>query len=160
MKTIAGLLPYGVALTVVGGAIWWLLSRDMVAGKWLLAGFIVAHGLIHVLFLVPSPATEGGPEWPFEIAKAWPVTSAGLDVNLVRSVVVVLVVVLIAAFVLAALSTVGIIVPTEWWQASVAVGAIVSIVVLVVLFNPQLIIGLVVDAVLLWVVFGRVWTPA
>jgi hypothetical protein len=160
VKAILGVLPYGVVLAVAGGAIWWLLSREMAAGKWLLAGVIVAHGLVHLLFFAPSPAaTPDGPEWPFDIAGAWPVTSAGLDVNLVRTAALALVVVLIGAFSLAGLSTAGIAVPTGWWAPTVVVGAAVSAVVLVALFSPQLVLGLGIDAVLLWVVVANAWKP-
>jgi hypothetical protein len=160
MKAILGLLPYGVVLVAAGGAIWWLLSRDIGAGKWLLAGVVVGHGLVHLLFFAPAPAaTPDGPEWPFDVARAWPVASAGLDVNLVRAAALALIVVVIGAFGLTGLSTVGIGVPSGWWAPAAAVGSIVSAVVLVALFNPQLVLGLGIDAILLWVVVANAWRP-
>jgi hypothetical protein len=160
VKAILGMLPYGVVLAAAGGAIWWLLSRDMAAGRWLLAGVVAAHGFVHLLFFMPTPAAGGdGPEWPFAIAGAWPVTSAGLDLNLVRAASAVLIAVLIGAFALAGLATAGIVVPAGWWAPAVVVGSVVSIAVLVALFDPQLSLGIGLDAVLLWVAIAGVWRP-
>jgi hypothetical protein len=64
VKPIGGILPWAVVLAAVGGAIWWLLSREMAAGRWLLAALLIGHGVVHVLFAAPAPtATEGGPDW-------------------------------------------------------------------------------------------------
>ncbi len=160
MKAMAGTVPYAVALAAAGGAIWWLLSQNLAAGTWLFAGLLVAHGLIHFLFAVPTPpATAGAPEWPFSMARAWPVTAAGLDPRGVRTAGLARIVGVVAGLTLAGLSTVGIVVPSSWWAALVAAGAVGSAVTLVFLFNPQLIVGLGIDAVLLWVVVAGAWRP-
>jgi hypothetical protein len=154
------ILSWGLLLAVIGGAAWWLLSHEMVAGRWLLAAVLIGHGVVHVMFAVLSPAaTEGGPEWPFDMAKSWAVTGAGLDLSVVRIIGVALIVVVAGGFALAALSTVGLVVPSGWWQATVGVSALASAVVLLLFFNPQLVLGLVIDAVLLWAVVTRAWTP-
>ena len=36
VKTMTGILPWAVVAVAIGVAIWWLLSRDMAAGRWLL----------------------------------------------------------------------------------------------------------------------------
>jgi len=72
VKTIVGILPWVVVVAAIGGAIWWLLSRDMSAGRWLLAALLIGHGVVHVMFAVPAPAaTGGGPDWPFDMARSW-----------------------------------------------------------------------------------------
>jgi hypothetical protein len=153
---MAGILPWAVVLVVLGGAVWWLLSRDMAAGLWLLAALLIGHGVVHALFAVPVPAaTGGGPDWPFDMAHSWAITGAGLDTNLVRIIGVGLIAAVVVGFSLAALSTVGIIVPSGWWQPIVAVSAVM----LVLFFDPQLALGLGIDAVLLWLVAARVWMP-
>ena len=157
---MVGILPWAVVLVVIGGAIWWLLSRDMAAGRWLLAALLIGHGVVHVFFAVPTPAaSDGGAAWPFDMAQSWAVTRAGLDLNLVRVIGAILIVVTVGAFALAALSTVGIIVPVGWWQPTIALGAIASAAMLVLFFEPQLVLGLGIDAVLLWVVVTRAWVP-
>ena len=160
MRTMAGILPWAVVLVVIGGAAWWLLSREMAAGRWLLAALLIGHGVVHVLFAVPAPtATDGGAEWPFDMARSWAITGAGLDANVVRIVGIALITVVVVGFSLAALSTVGIIVPSGWWQPVVAVSAITSAILLVVFFEPQLVLGLGLDAVLLWDAVAGAWTP-
>ena len=66
----------------------------------------------------------------------------------------------VLAFVLAGLSTTGIIVPTSAWRMLVAGAAILSIVLVALFFNPQLLLGVGIDAVLLAVVLTAVWNPA
>jgi hypothetical protein len=161
-KTIAGLLPLAVALVGVGVAIWWLLSRQMAAGTWLLAAVVVGHGLIHVLFVTPAPASAAQPgaaEWPFDMSRSLLATRAGTDLNLVRLVGTALVCVVALGFVLTGLSTAGILIPSGWWQGLVVVSAAASV-VLVLFFNFQLVLGLGLDVVLLWVAFAAIWTPA
>ena len=163
MKTVASLLPLAVALAGLGAASWWLLSREMTLGRWLFAGFLVGHGLIHLLFVTPAPASASAPDalaWPFDMSKSWLVTGPGLDVNLVRAAGIVVMAAVVLALVLAGFSTVGIIVPTSAWRMLVAGGAILSIVLIVLFFNPQLLLGIGIDAVLLAVVLTAVWNPA
>jgi len=93
------------------------------------------------------------------MAQSWAVTRAGLDLNLVRGIGAVLIAVTVGAFAFAALSTVGLIVPPSWWQPTVALGATASAAMLVLFFEPQLVLGLGIDSVLLWVVVTRAWVP-
>jgi hypothetical protein len=159
MKALVGILPWAVVLAAIGGAIWWLLSKEMAAGRWLLAGLLIGHGAVHLMFAVPTPAaTEGGPEWPFDMARSWIVSGTGLDLTMARVVGVALIAVVVIGLALAALSTVGIIVPSGWWQPTVAVSVIASAVLLVLFFEPQLVLGLGIDAVLLAVVATDAWT--
>lgn len=162
MKTVTSLLPLAVALAGIGGAIWWLLSRDMAIGRWVLGGFLLAHGLIHVMFVTPAPAsagTAGGDAWPFDMARSWLVTDANLDLGPVRLLGAALVVVVAGSFLLAGLATVGVVVPSGWWQPLVLVSAAASVALLAMFFNPQLVLGLAIDAVLVWAVVTSVWVP-
>jgi hypothetical protein len=160
MKTIVGIVPWAVVLAAFGGAIWWLLSRDMSAGRWLLAALLIGHGVVHVMFAAPAPAaTEGGLDWPFDMGRSWAITGAGLDLNVVRAVGLALIAIVVGGFALAALSTVGVLVPPGWWPVVVPVSAVASAVLLVLFFEPQLVLGLGIDAVLLAVVATRAWVP-
>ena len=91
----------------------------------------------------------------FDMAGSWAVTRAGLDLDLVRGIGAVLIAVTVGALALAALSTVGLIVPSGWWQPTIVLGATASAAMLVLFFEPQLVLGLGIDAVLLWVVATR-----
>jgi hypothetical protein len=163
VKTIVGLLPFAVALAGLGAAIWWLLARELTAGRWLLAAVLVGHGLVHAMFLTPAPASASAPgatEWPFDMAKSWLATGPGLDLNFVRVIGAVLVAAVIVGFALAGLSTVGLVVPPGSWRILVSASAILSVVLLALFFNPQLVLGFGIDAVLLGVVMAAAWTPA
>jgi hypothetical protein len=157
---MVGLLPWALVVAALGIALWWLLSRDMAAGRWLLAALLIGHGVVHAMFAVPAPAaTEGGPDWPFDMARSWAVNSGGLDLNVVRAIGLTLIAVVVVGFALAALATIGIVVPSGWWQPTVAGAALASAVLLIVCLEPQLVLGLGIDAVLLWVVATNAWVP-
>lgn len=160
VKSMASTLPWAAVLVVAAGAIWWLLSRENGLGQWLLAALLIGHGVVHVLFAVPAPsAGDGGAAWPFDMARSWAVERAGLDLNVARVIGTVLIAVTVGAFALAALATAGIVVPAGWWQPTIALGAIASAATLILFFDPQLALGLGMDAVLLWVVVARAWAP-
>lgn len=160
MKAIVGILPWAIVVAAIGGTIWWLLSSEMAAGRWLLAALLIGHGVVHGMFLVPSPAaSEAGTDWPFDMTRSWAITGAGLDLNVVRAVGVAMIVIVVGGFALVALSTVGIVVPPGWWQQAVAVSAVASAVLLVLFFEPQLVLGLGIDAILLAVVASGAWVP-
>jgi hypothetical protein len=84
----------------------------------------------------------------------------GLDVNLVRMIGVAFIGVVVVGFMLAALATVGVVVPSGAWPALVSFSAVASAVMLVLFFTPQLLLGLAIDAVLVWVALAAVWTPS
>ena len=128
--------------------------------KLLVAAFLAAHALIHASYLSAAPArTAGGPEWPFEMAKSWAVTSLGMDPGLVRALGSALVIVTIALLAAAALATAGWIVPIAWWPSLVVGGAVASAVTLALFFHPWILLGLAIDAVLLWAVLVADWLP-
>ncbi len=147
-------------LVVIGGAAGWLLSREMAAGRWLLAALLVGHGLVHLMFVMPAPAaTASGSRWPFDIARSRALSGVGLDASVVRLVGFALVAVVVTGLALAALSAVGILVPPGWWPATLVVSTLASAVLLVTFFDPQLVLGLGIDAGLLWIVTSRAWAP-
>jgi hypothetical protein len=160
-KTIGSLLPLAVGLAALGIAIAWLLGHDMAIGAWLLAAVIVGHGWVHAMFLLPRPpAEDGAPAWPFDMSRSWPVVRGGLPLGPLRTAGAALIAAVVVAGALAALATVGIVVPAGWWPALVAGSAVGSAVLLVLFFDPQLILGLAIDAALVWLVAASAWVPA
>jgi hypothetical protein len=160
-KALVGLAPLAVVLAAAGIAISWMLAREMTAGRWALAAFLIGHGWVHAMFIFPKPATtDGGTEWPFDMAQSWLVGSAGLDVKVVRVIGIAFLGVVAIGFLLAALTTIGFVVPAGWWPVLVVVSAAASALMLGLFFSPQLVLGLAIDAVLLWAVLASVWTPA
>jgi hypothetical protein len=125
----------------------------------LFAAFLLAHGAIHASFLAPRPpATAAGPTWPFEIARSWVLTSLGIQPASMRLLAMALVAATIAAFALAALAAAGVI-PVELWGPASVAGAVASVALLVLFFQPWLVLGVVIDLGLLWAVLIAGWSP-
>ena len=160
-RWLRSMVPFAVALAAFGIAVSWLLGQNKTLGLWLLAGFLVAHGLIHLLFVVPAPAPKSAaaPEWPFNMAGSWLVARAGLSATTVRMVGIVLVVIVVACFALAGLATAGVVLPTDGWRIWTAGSAAASLLLLALFAKPDLILGAGIDAVFLWVAVARVWAP-
>ena len=127
----------------------------------LLGAFLVGHALIHVSYLTPAPPrTADGPEWPFEMARSWLITGVGLDSALVSALGTALVIATITLLVAAGLATVGWIVPIDWWRPLVVGGAVASALTLTMFFHPWILLGLAIDAALLWATLVIGWSPA
>lgn len=160
MKTLVGIAPWAVVLLGIGAAVWFLSDRNLAAGRWLLAGVLVAHGLVHLLYLVPQPATAtAGGDWPFDLARPWVVTSANLDPAVARAIATGLIAAVIVGFGLSGLSTAGILLPSSWWPTLVSVSSGLSLLMLLLFFAPGLMVGMALDGVLLWVALASTWRP-
>jgi hypothetical protein len=163
MNNVARLLPLAIGVVLVAGLTWLLLDRDVELGRWLLAALILSHGLAHLAFVVPTPepakATISGMEWPFDLGRSWPVTRIGLDARIVRGAGVVLTTVTAVTSLLAALATIGFLVPAEWWSGLVVLLAVSSLLLLTLCFSPILLNGFAIDLALLWLVLLSGWSP-
>lgn len=164
MRIVSALLPLAIAIAVVSGIAWFLLTRGWTAGPWLLALLLFAHGWVHLVFLFPQPqaaeVTADGLAYPFDMERSWLITRLGLEAGLVRVLGIILMAMAFAASTLAALATVGILVPAGWWASLVIVSAVSSMTMLTVFFAPALLLGYAIDIALLWLVLGSVWSPA
>jgi hypothetical protein len=122
--------------------------------------FLMGHALIHFGYLSPGPPrTAGGPEWPFEMSKSWLVTNVGFSADLIRPIGTVLVAITVVVLLGAGLATLRVVVPHEWWQALVLTGAVASLITLALFFHPWLLLGVAIDAVLLYLVLINGWDP-
>ena len=119
----------------------------------IIAAFLLIHGAIHLSYLWPRPpATATGPAWPFTLERSWLLSRVGVPPELLRMLGLALSAVTFAAFVLAAISIVGLL-PTSLWAPAVALGAGSSLALLVLYFHPWLVLGMAIDAVLLVATF-------
>ncbi len=163
MKTLTGLLPIGIGVGLVAGLTWLLLDRNVGAARWLLAGLLLFHGWVHAMFLFPNPepatASAGGAAWPFDLGQSWLIGNFGLDPDAVRSLGVVVIAVVVVAFALAALSTVGVIVPAAWWTGILVGSALASMLLLGLFFSPMLLLGFAIDLAVLWLALISEWSP-
>jgi sterol desaturase/sphingolipid hydroxylase (fatty acid hydroxylase superfamily) len=125
----------------------------------LLAGGLLAHAAIHAGFVSKRPPEKpGAPPWPFDLGRSWLLSRLGVPAGTVRLVGVALVAATIGGYALAALATLGIL-PAGAWGATVAVGSIASLALLLICFHPWLVIGVAIDLLLLWVALVAAWTP-
>ncbi len=159
------LLPLAVVVGAVCALTLYLLGgANPTAGGWLLAALLFAHGWVHVMFAFPrpggSPTATATPAWPFDLGDSWLISRAGSAAGHVRASGRILVVLTLAGFLLAALATVGILVPAAWWPALVLGSAASSATLLVLCFSPTLLLGLAIDASLAWLVLSGTWSPA
>ena len=125
----------------------------------LIAGLLLAHGAMHAGFVSKRPPQKpGAPPWPFDLGRSWLLTRLGTQAGTVRVLGLALVAATIGGYALAALATLGIL-PDDAWGATVAVGSIASLALLIVGFHPWLVAGIAIDLVLLWVALVAAWTP-
>jgi hypothetical protein len=163
VKLIRDLGPLAIVVAVCGALIAFLLSQGNTIGNWLLAAFLFGHGWVHAMYVLPGkvvqPAPGGGMTWPFELSRSWLSSDFGLNAGAVRAVGLVLVVVTIFGFALAALASVPLVVPAAAWAGLVIVASVTSALLMTIFFSPELLVGLGIDAVLMYVAVLRIWLP-
>jgi len=157
-KLVRELAPLAVAVALFGALIAVLLANGSNLGSWLLAAFLVGHGWVHFMYVMPQPkaaaATASGPDWPFSLDRSW--LGAG---GALHGLGLILVVLTAVGYLLAALATIPIVVPAAMWAGLVVFSSLASALLMALFFNPQLILGLAIDAALLAVVILDVWRP-
>jgi hypothetical protein len=156
------LAPLAVALIVFAWIVGPMLIRQEPIGAWVLGAFLVAHGLIHAMFIprqspTQTPTRPG--DYPFSFDRSWLVTRFGLSRNVVRPLGLAFTAVTVAGFVLAALCTIGVALPASLWSPLVAVSSLASLLVLLIAFAPSLVLGIAIDVVLLWMALASEWQP-
>ena len=79
----------------------------MAIGTWLVAAFLVGHGWVPMMFAFPTPAASSAAavDYPFDVSGSW-LVSAGLDLGLVKPIILTLAAAVLVGFVLAGLVTV------------------------------------------------------
>jgi hypothetical protein len=124
----------------------------------LIGGFLVAHGLVHGLFLSPIPSdAEEAKKWAFHLDRSWLLGRLGFGPSALRRICMFLCAVTIAAFVLAGL---GVFFGADWWRLFAAVGAASGLVLLVLYWHVWLWIGISMNAAILVLLLWANWPPA
>jgi hypothetical protein len=163
MSLERALAPLAVAIAVIALVVWLLLVNDVVLGPWLLALFVFAHGWVHLMFVFPKPQSPndglGGSAYPFDFARSWLVTRQGLELRPVRRLGVVVMALTFALSALAALATVAIVVPVDWWAGLMVATAGASSLMLLLFFSPALVLGFAINALMVALVLSGSWSP-
>jgi hypothetical protein len=114
---------------------------------------LVAHGLVHLLFVVPAAAD---PSYPFSLDRSWLVPGPAR-----RPFAHVLMGAVVLAFVAAALAWWGVPGLDSAWTVIVVVAACLSLVLLIAFWDVRLIIGVLIDVLLIGIaVFSPSWVQA
>lgn len=125
----------------------------------LLAALLFGHALIHVSYITPAPPqTATGPSWPFRLTGSWLLNLLRMDAGAATALGRTLVSATVFALTLASLAMAGLL-PAAWWPLLVATGSVLSMATLVTFFHPWLVLGLVIDAALLWGTLVAGWAP-
>ncbi len=163
MSIVRELLPAAVGVAVAAAVTFLALDRGWAVGPWLLGLLLFAHGWVHLVWLFPGPdATQrgsGATRYPFAMSDSWCIERLGLDASLVRALGTVLITLTVVAFALAALATVGWLVPAGWWGPLVLTAAGLSTLLLLVFYAPLLLLGFAINAALAWLVLTSFWSP-
>ncbi|HEU0242647.1 MAG TPA: hypothetical protein VFQ75_02000 [Candidatus Limnocylindrales bacterium] len=126
--------------------------------SFIVALFLVAHGLVHASFArTPSDVTAGTSQWPFDLSRSWVLSPLGLGSRGCRAIGLGLLAVVIVGYVAAAVGALGI--ASALFVPGVVAGSIASIAMLVLFFHRWLVLGLAIDAALLWAVLANGWRP-
>lgn len=175
MRLVRELGPLALVTAAVLVAATWALAEQPAVGRWALAAILFAHGWVHLMFVVPRPspaepsgaAARGGPDsasspapvWPFDLGRSWLITRAGVGEGAVRALGRLLVGATLLVSLVAAIGTVWLAIPAAWWAMLVVGAAAGSLALLVVAFAPTLVIGLAIDAWLIWIALVGPWSP-
>ena len=164
MSLERALAPLAIATAVIALAVWLMLINDIALGPWLLALLVFAHGWVHLMFVFPKPKGQGNyssvSEYPFDFGRSWLIRRQSLDAGLVRTIGLVAMAVTFALSLLAALATVGIVVPTDWWAGLMIAAAAASTVMLLLFYSPALILGFAINALMVALVVSGTGSPA
>lgn len=112
----------------------------------LIALFLVAHGLIHILFAPASPPKDAK-GWPFQINHSWLLAPLGLD-RFARPIGMGLVILTVLGFILTGLGLLGVPLLHESWETLALVSAALSFLLLVLFWNRSLVVGVAIDVVI------------
>lgn len=163
MSLERALAPVAITVAVISLVVWLMLVNDIGLGPWLLALLVFVHGWVHLLFVFPKPTGPDGDSgvggYPFDFARSWLITRQGLDSGLVKRIGLVVMAATFALCTLAALATVGLLVPVEWWAALMVAAALVSMLMLALFYSNALILGFANNALMLVLVVSGSWSP-
>lgn len=129
-----------------------LLVRGGLEMKFIVALFLIAHGLVHAgLAAAPNPDDPDARAGAFFTSpgRSWLFHRLGSDQNIVQWIGVILVAIATVGFVLAGLGVFGVPGLEELWRSIAVVSSIFSLILLVLFWHPWLILGVVIDIAIL-----------
>ncbi|HSD48817.1 MAG TPA: hypothetical protein VLE71_03200 [Actinomycetota bacterium] len=113
-------------------------------GRVIVGLFLVAHGLVHLLYMVPR--REDDPSYPFVPEDRWFARALGLGPSAAKAVAGTLAAACAIAFVI---SAVALLASADLWEPAAVVGAAISLVLMLLFFHRWLLIGIAIDVMIL-----------
>lgn len=108
---------------------------------------LIAHGLVHLLYLVPAASDPG---YPFSLDRSWLLPPSAR-----RPVAYGLMAAVVLAFIAAALAWWGVPGLSALWAGILVVAASLSLALLIAFWDAQLLIGVLIDLLLIGVAVIR-----
>lgn len=112
--------------------------------KVLLGIFLIAHGLVHLSYLMPKP---DDPNYPFDFGRGWFASFAG---SLAKPVGMLLVCAVTLAFTLGGLGVLGVSALENLADLFLIGGSVLSLLVLVLYWHKWLVLGIIINIAIIW----------
>jgi hypothetical protein len=158
-RVVRELGPLAIVVAAFGLAIFYLISVGNSIGNWLLAAFLIGHGWVHMMYVIPQPQAQAraanGTTWPFRLDHSWLSGSRSL-----HGAGLVLVAITVIGYMLAGLATIPVLVPVDLWAPLLFISTLASAALLLIFFNAGLLIGIAIDVGLLVAAALSGWRPA
>ncbi len=106
--------------------------------------FLIAHGLIHLLYATPRPADDGS--YPFVPESRWFPRALDLEVGTARAIARVLAILAVIGFVVTGIALLA---NAEVWEPLAVVASVISLALLLLFFHPWLLIGIAIDVAII-----------
>jgi hypothetical protein len=106
--------------------------------------FLIAHGLVHLLYLAPRP--EDDDRYPFVPEDRWSARLLGLQPRAAKAIAGGLAVIVAATLSIAGIAVIA---DASMWEPAAVVGAALSLATLLILFHRWLTIGVAIDVAIL-----------
>jgi hypothetical protein len=119
---------------------WWTIGIGLL---------LLAHGVIHVAIYAPPTAADA----PFDTGRSWLASGP----RQARPLLLAFAYASAAALTAAGL---GLFARQDWWQAAAIVGAVLSLLLLILFFNPWITIGVAINVALIFVLVQTDWPSA
>jgi hypothetical protein len=127
--------------------------------RYLLALVLLAHGMVHGLWLMPAPSDPIGKPWPFTLSTSPILSPLGVPASALRLLGSVGVYLVIAVFALSALGAAGVPGLVAIWKPVTLFASALSILLTVVFWNIQFPTSLIIDVALIVTILNN-WWPA
>jgi hypothetical protein len=111
--------------------------------------FLIAHGLIHILWVIPAPDDE---KWPFSITESTVLVRA--PESALKAIGWIGVVIATTTFVLAGIGVLGVPGLVATWSLFAVAGALASLLMIGLFWNKSFVVGLAIDVVILLAIYS------